>query len=258
MRSMTLKSGGAVCWSVRKVLVAYMGVPAAGVLLLGEPASIAADGLPAYGGWQTGNYKGIDGYLRQSGTVPTNGFHAVWINLCAHDNCQDWVQLGTCQGIFRGGSSPSAVHMYVENRDHCGGYFALDIGAPPTPDCAYYLSYAGTGSVWLCNGDPWSAFDFASRKGSWTSQPFFYGVLSTVDGLAMAKTEVQNGAPIGTDRFGCDHNKNCGVSQSYGMHLYNGTSWYLWTGASTPSNGNPPYLLTHQNYWAYATCPVRC
>lgn len=53
-----------------------------------------------YGGWQTtGNYSGIRGNLRQYATsTVSGGVVFVWINLCARNNCQQWVQTGTYQG----------------------------------------------------------------------------------------------------------------------------------------------------------------
>jgi hypothetical protein len=184
--------------------------------------------------------------------------HFVWITICAHDNCTKWTQTGTYQGTFAGGSSSASVHSYYENVDDCGYYYAGDVGIPPTPNYAYYISWdLGTTHSIVCDPGFGTAYNFEYRRGSIVSAPFFVGTLPSTDGLAMAKTEVQGGAPIGTDRFGCDHNKSCN-NGSYGLHLFNGTTWPGWTGASTSSNGNPPYVHTYHNYWAFATCPVAC
>jgi hypothetical protein len=225
------------------------------------PGTVAAQS-PDYGGYQTtSNWYGIDGYLRQSGTVYTTGDHAVWINLCGYNNCNEWVQLGTYQGIFRAGSSPGSVHIFYENEDPCGEYFADDVGAPPSANYPYYLNYnLQGGATYYCPGDPVpkTFYTFEYRKGSWGSTPFYWGVLDSTSGLAFAKTEVQNGAPIGTDRFGCDDQKQCGVHQGFGLHLYNGMYWYLWQTASSASHDDPPWVHTYYNYWTFATCPVSC
>jgi hypothetical protein len=91
-----------------------------------------------------------------------------------------------------------------------------------------------------------------------SSVPFFTGTIGTSDGLVLAKTEVQGGAPISTDYFGCGGSPfHCNVT-TYGMHLYNGTSWSIWSASSVSSGSNPPYLHTYENYWGYKTCPSSC
>ncbi len=215
---------------------------------------------PNYAGWQTQavHWHGIDGYLRQSTTVSTSGLHAIWITICG-DCFTHWVQTGTYQGVFQGGSSQAAVHVYYENVDACGDYYAGDKGVPPAPDYAYYLMWDGASShnIVCQNGDHQAAYTFEYRKGSVGNTPFHYGTLPTSDGMALAKTEIQGAPPINTDYFGCDPNRACG-NGSYGLHLFNGTSWLGWTGASTKSEFQPPWLHTYNNYWSFKTCPASC
>ena len=90
---------------------------------------------------------------------------------------QSLVKLGTYQGLFAGGSSPGAVHVYHENKDACGDYYVGDDGAPPSPDYAYYDNWDGNSySVITCiNGTHHSAYQFLYRKGTVTSTPFSMG-----------------------------------------------------------------------------------
>jgi hypothetical protein len=223
-------------------------------------AGPVAAATPVYGGWQTTNFKGIEGYLRQNVTSSTTGLHAVWITLCGHNSCGEWLQTGTYQGSFAGGSSPGSVHVYYENVDPCGSYYKGDLGAPGSADYPYRISPNGGARSFTCpNGVPFTGYSYAYRKGSYSSTPFFYGVISTSDGLAMAKTEVQGGAPVNYDFFGCDPGLTC-ADGAYGIELLAGTTWRRWsaTDSSTASHGNPPYLHTFQSHWSFKTCPVSC
>jgi hypothetical protein len=226
-------------------------------MLISTQLSLAA--TPIYGGYQTTNWKGIDGYLRQSTTVSTTAVHFVWITICGHSDCTHWTQTGTYQGDFAGGSSETAVHIYYENVDACGSYFKDDLGAPPSADYPYYIkrNAAGVHTIICPGGMPRSAYTYEYRKGSLANSPFFLGNLGTDDGLAMAKTEIQGSPPINTDYFGCTSTFDCSTG-SFGLHLFNGTSWSLWTGSSTASHGNPPYLHTYNSFWAFRTCPNSC
>jgi hypothetical protein len=241
-------------WVAALVAAAFLGH-----LLAPNVAAV----LPDYGGWQTtGNWKGILGYLRQSGSVPIPGkAHFVWINLCKHNSCAEWVQTGTHQGDFAGGNSPSAVHMFYENVDLCGAYYKADIGVPPAPDTRYLLNYDGAGAMtFSCGGVPTTGYGYEYRTGSSTSTPFFFGVMSTSDGLALAKTEIQGSPIIGNDYFGCDPSLVC-TNTAYGMRLFDGSVWSTWTpglAASVSSSANPPYLHTFNNYWSFRTCAAAC
>jgi len=98
----------------------------------------------------------------------------------------------------------------------------------------------------------------SNRKGSSGGTPFYYGVMSTNYGLVLAKTELQapSGTTINYAFFGCS-SSSC-TDSSYGLRLYDGSSWSLWTASSTSSNANPPYLHTYNNYWSFKTCPSTC
>jgi hypothetical protein len=233
-----------------------MFAPAVAALLLVLAASPAL--ANEYAGWQTGNKAGIKGYISttDAGTVSSAGDVVFsWINLCAHNDCNQWVQVGVYQGAFLGGSSPYVPHIYYENVDMCGVYYADDLGAPPVSNYFYELKYDGTGAhTYTCpNGVPKTGYRYDYRKGSSGASPFFIGVLSTQDGLALAKTEVQGNPTIPTTRFGCSAT-SC-TATAYGLRLYV-SSWSLWTGASTSSQANPPWLHTYSNYWGYKTCPT--
>jgi hypothetical protein len=239
----------------RRSIAATIGV--AVLLVASTQVTLAVN--PSYGGWQTTNWKGIDGYLRQSTTVSTQAFHAVWISICGHNDCTVWTQTGTYQGVFAGGSSPNAVHIYYENVDGCGTYYRDDLGAPAAADSLYHISRNSAGAyTFVCpGGNHQSAYTYEYRIGSFSNTPYFYGSLPTNDGLALAKTETQGSPPINTDFFGCTPTFNCD-NAAYGMHLWNGSTWSSWTGASTASRSNPPYLHTFHNYWSYKTCPTSC
>ena len=94
------------------------------------------------------------------------------------------------------------------------------------------------------------------RTGGWSSTPFHQGLLPSSDGLALAKTELQ-GAPMNTDYFGCKPDLTCNDT-GYQLRLYNGSTWQAWTGTSTASHSNPPWLRTYHNYWSYKTCSTSC
>lgn len=119
------------------------------VLALLVPRVADAAG-PTYAGHETynynGNYAGIQGYLKQpTGSSDTTGFEGVWLGLCGHNDCSQWVQVGTYQGTFKCCTSGSSVHIYVENMDPCGVYYSQDFGAPASSDYFYSLLYDGTG-----------------------------------------------------------------------------------------------------------------
>lgn len=219
---------------------------------------------PSYAGWvTTSNWKGVAGYMRQSTTVPilSSQVHFMWLNLCA-SGCGQWVQTGTYQGAFAGGTSLGSVHVYYENVDPCGSYYVDDLGAPVAADYKYFISlYSGPQNFTCANGVPFQGYTFAYRMGSSTSPPYFFGVMSANSGPAYGNTELQ-GSPlptINTDYFGCSPTFDCN-NPDYGFRLYDGT-WHTWTSSLASSfsfNGNPPYLHTYNNYWAFKTCRATC
>jgi hypothetical protein len=239
----------------RRLVVAVTA--AMGLLLQTTGSTLAAD--PTYGGYQTtGNWNGINGYLRQTTTASTSGAHFQWINVCAHNDCTHWVQVGTYQGSFRGGTSSAAVHVYYENVDACGDYYAGDKGAPPSADFPYGLAWNGQASsnISCNNGDHHTGFTFKYTKGGVSNTPFFYGTLPTKDGIIGAKTEMQS-ALESTDWFGCNASGGCTTSL-YGLHLLNGATWSLQTANSVASTSNPPFLHTYNSFWSYKTCATAC
>jgi hypothetical protein len=245
---------------LRPMRVAIRAAVLAGSALLASIGIVSATSY-AYGGYVGGAWSGIDGYIRQSttSTLASDQVHADWVNICG-TNCSTlvWAQTGTYQGTFRGGSSPSAVHVFYENYDSCSDYYANDLGAPASPDYPYYISWDGASSHQIvCNdGSRVGVRTYEFRKGSFSNTPFYYGNLPQTSGDIEVLTEVQNGATIGTDYFGCDANKSCG-NASYGIHVLNGSTWSTLTSASR-SHSDPPWVHTYNNYWSFATCPVSC
>jgi hypothetical protein len=210
----------------------------------------------------TANYRGIRGYISQQLTTSvSSGAVLAWIGLCS-DMCSspmEWVQIGTFQGHFAAGSSATEVHMYYENRDPCGTYYANDIGKRPTKTYFYLVRYDGNAAKqFTCpNGVPFLGYTFFYKKGSSTSSPFFYGVMSTKGGRADANTEVHNSPPQGVNYFGCS-DLSCSDT-AYGIELYkSATGWSLWTENATRVAYKPPYLQTFNNYWSLKTCPSAC
>jgi hypothetical protein len=245
---------------VRQLITAI----AAAAVLLGMAAPVHADsqgyfyaGDATYNGWW-----GVDGYIRQSGSTPLSlpQHHNVGFSVCEGDYCGHMVQTGEYQGFLPYSSSPSTVHMYYENFDNCGQYYQGDVGAPPQPDYAFYITYDfhGPRTGFCPDHSAWTYYQFEYRKGSWNSVPFHYGQLGSPYGVVVGQTEVypSQTIPYGTDYTGCDTSMHC-QSGGYGVHLYNG-GWNLWTNdevAQPP--GNPPYFHRYQTYWAWATCKVQ-
>lgn len=227
--------------------------------LLPLMASSVLAASPTYAGWSSNGYwKGVNGYLRQAVTGATAALHANWINLCPRTGCSKWVQTGTFQGEFAGGSSHSAVHILYENVDGCGDYYRGDLGAPPSLDYPYGLNYSGAVISIQCDlHDHQDAFQYRYTKGGVTTAPFFLGTMPSVDGTAISATELQGNPPISTDYFGCDPGLACSQT-AYGLHLYNGSTWSSWTAPSTKLEAQPPWLHTFHNFWSFKTCPAAC
>lgn len=232
------------------------------LLVVASTPATASGGYPDYAGWQTNSpVPGIRGYIEKNTVSGFSGSEAVfdWINLCGSP-CSGWAQTGVYQGSFAGGTSYSAVHIYYENVDPCGDYYAGDKGAPGTPFSFYGLEYGNGGrQQFSCSGgELFYGYLFNYRKGSSTATPFFHGVLSVSAGDAGAKTEVQNNPPLGTSYFGCSSATSCN-STTYALQLRTSTStWLPWQQASTSSNDMPPFLHTYNNYWSFKTCATSC
>jgi hypothetical protein len=232
-------------------------------ILFVQGATPALAVTSAYAGYVgTTTYRGIDGYIRQSGTVPLSGLqgHAVWINLC-NSTCSEWAQTGTYQGTFEGGSSLSAVHVFHENVNPCGEYTADDDLAPASANYPYYINDDGQGlRTLVCpDGSHLSAYRFLYRKGSFGATPFFTGYMSSNYNDPSAMTETHDAPPINTDYLGCQAPGVCS-NGSYAIHVYTASStWISWTGPTDPPyHSNPPFLHTYHNFWAFATCPSAC
>jgi hypothetical protein len=239
------------------VLVAALQIPAARARAVDCNPGLG----PCYLGYQTqGSFYGIDGYIRQSGTVPTTGLHADWFTiLVPHATWSEWAQLGTLQGDFAGGNTEAHPSMYYENVDLCNSYHALTLTSPPTQDYAYYITYNNAGAhTFSCGGIPTVGYTYEYRVGSFTSSPIFYGVMSQPNGLAMAKTEIQGAStPFGTDYYGCTGTKVC-TNQGYGLHLFNPGLWTTAYPTTTSHDVASWGLHSYNQYWSFATCPVAC
>jgi hypothetical protein len=195
--------------------------------------------------------KGIDGYIRGSGTVmadPQAHFNAHFVNLCPTTSCTSWVQLGPYQGTINVISSPNVMHMYIENQNACVGYGIGDHGAPPTPNYPYYVYYSGvTQTVGGCTGQRLYYY----KVGSVTNPPISDGWLTTTTGIPVAETEIFGGEDVGLDWFGCDNSGN--ASSSFGVHLLNASSqWVTWTAANEPGSqpiANAPNVFQQLQAW---------
>ena len=158
------------------------------------------------------------------------------------------------------GTSLGAVHVYYENVNPCGDYWAGDKGAPAFVNQAYYINYDGLGSVVVgCNnGSHRNGYSFLYRKGTFGSAPFFTGYMSGPDNYASAMTETVNNPTINTDYVGCQGPGACSIS-GFGIHVLTAPStWNSWTGPATAIHDNPPWLHTYNNYWSFKTCPSAC
>jgi hypothetical protein len=220
--------------------VAFCGVIALAGLLTPLPARAASDPFTYSGVVSSGIFEGIDGYIRASTTTAIDepDHRADWINLCT-DNCATWVQIGAIQGYASDAGytiySPTAEDMFIENQSPCY-YFNADFGTPPTPDYPYYIAYDGHRTVDVCGH---TVYEYAFKKGSWSSSPVGYGYLPSYAGQPFSREELEwvsgSQPPSGSDKFGCDPSFN--ASSSYGIHLTNneGSTWPLWTAAEDPS-----------------------
>jgi len=194
-------------------------------------------------------FRGIDGYVRVSGTVmqdPLTHFHAGFINLCQSASCTNWLQTGGIQGTAGFGSevirSINLVHMYLESTNGCGEYTNTDLGVPPSPNYPYYIYYSGVSETRDCG----TQRKFWFKVGSVNNPPSGFSWLSTADGLAIAEQETTFFESVNTDWFGLDHNGT--INDSFGLHLKNSSNqWVLWNAANAPgtitgSNGSLVYV----------------
>jgi hypothetical protein len=243
---------------VASMLVALTSAPPAFAVTCPNPANGYC-----WGGYEgTTTYRGIDGYLRQSGTVsvPYPAHHLVWINLCSV-GCSEFAQTGTYQGYLPFSSSPTAVHVYYENVTPCGDYREADKGAPGAANYPYYISHDGGGTVTVgCdNGSHRTGYGFLYRKGSFGSNSFFTGYMSSNYELPFVKTEIYNDPPyVNADYFGCQDVGSC-TNAGYGIHVYTAAStWVGFTGPASKIHYDPPYVYSYETYWSFRTCPTSC
>lgn len=214
-----------------------------------------------YAGYQTNYYyEGIDGYLRQSGTlmVPCC-LHAVFIGILAGGSSSQWIYFGTYQGYLPNSQSPGGVDTFWEKGDQCLLYGQGSLGAPDPPSRAYYLQYDRGGfHAGPCGG----YYSYELRIGSANNPPVKYLNTGASSGRVQANTELQGGIAVATDRYGCAPDLSC-TNPSYGLHLYTGGSWPAWTSSVstailTPPGGGPPFRHSYNTYWAFKTCPTAC
>jgi hypothetical protein len=233
-------------------------------VVLTSPADVYAVANPAYAGYGTlASHYGVKGYIWQA-TAPAvqSGSAKAQLSFVAICNasCTKWVQIGQYQGEFTCCTSLATVQTYVENLDPCGEYSAQQYGIPPSPDILYKVKYDFTGShLLLCqDGSKKTRYDFDFVEDTTTLG--LTGFMPSSSGIALAETEIHNGAPITTNYFGCGPTLACNNGGN-GLQLEESSNgWWLWTsGFSTgPLHDNPPYLHTFQNYWAFKTCPSSC
>lgn len=245
----------------RRIMMAALAVGVVAALAPATPANALQGGTTnRYAGVIAPTSKvfyGINGYIRQSGTVkvaPDLG-QAAWITLCVN-NCLDWVQIGTYQGYSPGASSPSAVHMYIENnwqnsRGTCFYDFS-DLGVPPQANYPYYITYTGNSYPNDC-GEGGRQYEYAFRIGSATAAPVGYGYLPGAGGIPISEVELHcEGSfcpPMNTDFIGTDNNHV--ANSSYGLHVKTTstgttTGWASWVSTTVPgtlwrSDGDPTY-----------------
>jgi hypothetical protein len=214
-------------------------------------------------GWETNSsWSGVNGYIDQSLTGSTSGWHSAHIGI--DQDPAHWVEVGTYQGVhagqggFGGLNSPGAVHVFEENYDACGDYHLDDRGAPASANFPYSVNWDGKAeTVSVCrNGSHMYGYTYPVRKGGVTTTPFYNATLQVSSGVIYAKTELQDNPPEGFDWFGCTGTHTCYTS-AYGIHLYNGSTWVLW-GSSTATSGetDPPWLFTYNYHWSFKTCPT--
>jgi hypothetical protein len=229
--------------AMRKVTAVF-----AGVLIAAAPQTAFAGVETFYAGQHTTSWwSGVDGYIRASGTVMLDGvnnFHAHFVNLCSHSNCDQWVQIGQSQGHEL---SATQIWSYFESFDECGVRRLGKLGVPPTPNYPYYVSYLRETS----GSCPQSQFAF--RQGSWSNPAVGYGFMSFASGIAIAETEISSVGPrepINTNYFGTNDAHVYQASKA--LHLWNGT-WAIWTIATNEIEAEPPFRDTLHQWGAFKT-----
>ena len=254
--------------------IAWAAVMALLALGLGTPSASSGVVLIRYAGWSpVADKNGIRGYIRQpdSGTVTDPDVVASYVGLCGY-GCTEhayvgggsgyqWVQLGVFQGWFKNGYSPNVPHVYAENVDPCGNYYADDFGAPVSTASWFRVAYDDNGSFTsnCAGGVPFTAYEFVYKQGSSQAAdwPFFWGVMGTNDGRADAATEIHNAPSEATVHFGCLSTSTC-IAES-GIEVESNSGWVLCcTNVESRGPHNPPYRNTIENYWAFKTCQNSC
>lgn len=226
----------------------------------------------SYAGWASEVQKlGIKGYIKQPVVSPIfSSADLNWVGLCS-DGCTsnsyvdggsglEWVQVGLYQGEFAGGSATTSVHIYYENMDPCGNYFADDLGAPPTNPYRVVVWNDGNGtSTYSCGGHTYTAYKFRYRLGP-TSNPAisFIGKMRTIDGRADANTELHGLPTMGTNKFGCSSSTCNDTDYAIKVLQHDGVTWtHTWNGNPIGPD-NPPYRNTVNFNWSFHTCPSSC
>lgn len=190
---------------------------------------------------------GIDGYITRPATNqlsdPTCNFLAHFIGLAGVypdgsggviDSGQ-WVQVGLTIGFLPpppdgpGGSATTYV-VYTDGINDCLTYDLKTHGAPSAVNAAYYINYTGVSGFDTICATNW--YQYAIRKGSFGSQPFYYRYMGTANGIWVAENEVLKQGIVweytGPVRWG--HDAAGGTPAGYGMAWYNvtGGTWNEW------------------------------
>jgi hypothetical protein len=172
----------------------------------------------------------------------------------------EWVQTGTIVGLTNetqdtpGGPSGDQhiyanLTVYAENWDLCGWYHFHTYG-PVTGNHRYSVDYAGFRQTTICHLDAY-IFGVSMDDQTWD-------VAGLWASAARADANIETHNPQGTcltdagsTYFGTDNSG--AASADYGLHLYDGTNWLLWTRqVDNPwiysgAAGTPPYQYDRLN-----------
>ncbi len=203
---------------------------------------------------------GVDGYIRKSTTVPLTADQGSVNFISVSPNSSEWVQTGQMQGTVWNGSGDSSttVTEYWERNIPDCGYKMTHLGTRSHLNEAYCITIGLTAVSHPC-ANPARMYPIYVRIGSWTSPPvgstysiyqFHYAQATTEAGFLGDGDEFP---PLGRDQFGL--NDTGGVNDGYGLHLYSGTSWILWsTSISTFVNEDqPPHYSAAKKWSAFFT-----
>lgn len=216
----------------------------------------------------TSDKLGIRGYILEptrSDPVDSNSdWIGSWIGLCAY-SCTNhsyvgsgsglqWVQLGMFQGLFKGGYSPSYVHLYYENEDPCGAYHGDDVGSPSSNPLWFRVQYDGSGlhNYTCANGTAYTAYRFEFKKISSGSTAFYTGKMLVTNGRADANVELHNSPAQPNIYFGCASSSTC--LSDYGIYTQSSSGWSLMNSTSNEFESTPPFLQIIHGDYSFKVC----